>query len=181
MQYTDIMVDIETLSTKRNAAITQLGAVAFNLETGEICDHAVGAFIEPSPQAVISYDTVSWWTKQSDEARAKVFSSPRNSESEALLGLSMYAATTCVDLLKLRWWAMPPSFDLALLEDMAGRTTVPVPWAYDAPRCLRTLAEIAGATKEDRVKPEIAHDAYHDAKAQALSAIKYYKMIKGTL
>ena len=33
--YTDLMIDIETLATGSNAVVTQIGACAFNIRTGE--------------------------------------------------------------------------------------------------------------------------------------------------
>lgn len=174
--YTDIMIDIETMSTERNAAITQIGVVAFNIKTGAVFEPILRIAVQPDPDAHISFSTAQWWMQQSEEARASVFNKDtlRVSEYEALMQLNHYMVG-----LSAVYWAMPPSFDLSLLEDMAKRCGGNVPWKYNETRCLRTLAEVVGAKKEDRIKPINAHDAGDDALAQALTAIKYYKMLRG--
>jgi len=35
MNYTDVMLDLETMGRKSNSALVSIGAVEFNLETGE--------------------------------------------------------------------------------------------------------------------------------------------------
>lgn len=178
--YNAVMIDIETLSTKPKAAVTQIGAAIFNLQTGAVFEPVFRARVKPDPRAHISFSTVQWWAAQSEEARTNVFSdgeglTQRLEEWQAFDALCRY----CDGLVGVTYWAMPPSFDMTILEALADRNGMRVPWKYNETRCLRTLAELAGATKEDRVKPFLPHDAGSDALAQALSAIKYMRMLKG--
>lgn len=179
MNYTDIMVDIETLDTLPTAAITQIGAFAFNLAGGPGCfaDEAFSIRITPDlTKRTASFATIQFWMKQSEEARASVFGGASVLLAAALAQFKeWYVAQGDV----VRVWAMPPSFDIAILENAMQAEYVKPPWAYNHPRCVRTLADIAGARKEDRIAPIIPHDAGSDAMAQALSVRKYMDMLKG--
>ena len=182
MPFTDVMIDIETLSTDPNAAVIQIGAVAFNLQTGEIGKRPFKIHVFPSPESTVSYDTVCWWMQQSDEARKSVFETSACAvEYEAVFQLETWLQLEVGDTKETNFWAMPPTFDLTILENMMARAGCAPLWKYNRTRCLRTLAEVAGAKKEDRVVPTIAHDAAADALAQAQSAIKYYRMLKGEI
>lgn len=177
MNYTDIMVDIETLDTLPTAAITQIGAVAFNLYgiPGEISKPFTVSVRPNLTERTTSYSTIQFWMRQSDEARTAVFEKEGSTLSSALVDFfHWYKDQGPV----IRVWAMPPSFDITILEDAMRAKDIGIPWAYNEPRCVRTLADIAGAKKEDRVVPEIAHDAGYDALAQAQSVLKYFDMIQ---
>lgn len=74
-------------------------------------------------------------------------------------------------------WAMPPSFDIVILEHTAAHFGLKMPWRYDACRDLRTLEYLSGSTKEDRMQATVKHDAGADAAAQASTAIKFYRKL----
>ena len=66
-----VMLDLETMSVRSNAAIASIGAVKFDTETGIVdkfyrtvdlrTSKAVGLHVDP--------ETVGWWNNQSKEAR----------------------------------------------------------------------------------------------------------------
>lgn len=172
----DVMLDIETLATTPNAAVTQVGLVAFSFEKGVHPHKRMMLNVAPYEGAEISPSTIRWWMMQSDEARMSVFGPdlPLASEYSACAAIREFFST----LDNPRVWAMPPSFDVVILENMFRRTKQAIPWKYNATRDLRTLADLAGAVKEDRIDPTVAHDALADAVAQALSAVKFYSMLE---
>jgi uncharacterized protein YprB with RNaseH-like and TPR domain len=54
MNFTDIMLDLETLGTGNNAAIIQIGAVAFNADGGfQVRDEAVNKEAEEALAALM--------------------------------------------------------------------------------------------------------------------------------
>lgn len=172
------MIDLETLSSAPNAAVIQIGACAFNIETGDV-GLMMRQLVRPDPRADISLDTVCWWMAQSEAARASVLTCNKFGENEplSLMRLAEFVSQQCVA--DFQAWAMPPEFDLTIMRSMADRNGVKLPWHYAATRDLRTLERLVGASKVNRVVPEIAHDASHDARAQALTAIAYYRRLRG--
>ena len=63
--YSDVMLDIETTGTQPDrAAIIQIGAVKFNLETGAVSNHFFNRSMELPPWRAWSEDTRSWWMQQ---------------------------------------------------------------------------------------------------------------------
>jgi hypothetical protein len=65
-----VMVDLETLSTKSNAAILAIGAVKFTPEKGVYDNYYQVVTTPPETEGFhISTETLEWWTKQSAEAQ----------------------------------------------------------------------------------------------------------------
>lgn len=76
-----MMLDLETMGNKSNSVILSVGAVMFDIETGEIGEYFYERIEFQSALDVglkINADTVEWWMKQSDEARAQLFEKPRH-------------------------------------------------------------------------------------------------------
>lgn len=71
-KFNDIMLDLETLGTKSDAAIIQIGACYFDRETGEIGEK-FRVNVEPDlSRFTVEWGTVKWWMLQSEEARQSV-------------------------------------------------------------------------------------------------------------
>lgn len=68
-------------------------------------------------------------------------------------------------------WANSPAFDLVMLRNAFNKHHVDAPWGFWIERDFRTFLSMTNA---DRVKPEVAHDALSDAKAQAQTLINYW-------
>lgn len=185
--FDDVMIDLETLGVGPRAAIVQIGACAFDRITGDICAKTFKRTVAPDlSRYVADYSTVAWWAQQSQEARDSVFPSDVNltTMSDALHAFHAYL----LDLPRAEgdriFWSLPSTFDVVLLEN--AYHTEPhhanhVPWKHWNVRCCRTLFDAAGLGKEDRVKPEIAHDALSDAVAQAKTVAKAFRKINGVL
>ncbi len=162
--YRDLMVDIETLSTRRDAMIVAIGAVWFCAEGLGGAFHGVIEARKSSGH--IDPGTVAWWMRQSDEARA-IFAVSGGSLFEVL--------TDFVDFIGfrregLRVWCHGAGFDVPIIEAAMERELVPIPWTYRAIRDTRTILDLADVRIEG---PEAErHDALGDARAQALAVIK---------
>ncbi len=187
-----LMVDIETLSTRSNAAIVSIGACLFNpeLEEDEPCAGVLDSFIvgvNPdyyyTGRFHVDPKTESWWKRQSKEARAGL-----KINMASTLPLAMDKFTTWIeeqDFVKTdmpwkdgsaRVWANPPQFDLVILRNAAQHTygsTNDVPWHYRQETCCRTLAylnpEQARVARDTPLITNglVAHRADHDAIRQA--------------
>jgi len=155
------MIDLETMSTKPNAAIIQIGACTFDGQAA-----GIRVDLQSCVDAGLAVDasTIMWWMQQSDAARASVTSPGASPLRQALeqftAGLAALGLGSAGEV-----WSYPASFDIVILESAYRAVGLLVPWKYNAVRCLRTLA----ALRPDiaRVKPALAHDAVSDATAQA--------------
>jgi len=167
--FSSFMLDLETLGLAPDGAITQIGVCPFDLEQLIVGPPKTWR-IFPYPTAKIDFSTVCWWMEQSDKARASVFTGERQLPAVALQELGGYFAGFATDE-DFEAWAMPPNFDITLLETLYRQVGHKVPWKYNATRCLRTLCATAGISKEHRARPRVEHDAGADAEAQAITAI----------
>jgi len=136
---TDIMLDLETMGTDCDAAIVQIGAVAFDFNTGRTMPGVyladVSMYSCVAEGASITQDTVAWWAKQGGFTHA----SPPVLVRQALQGLQSYVWA----YQPKRIWCQGPHFDIAILQWYAKRIDIELPWAFwDVCDC-RTLMTLA--------------------------------------
>ena len=69
------MIDLETMGTKSDSIITQIGLVLFDRDK-IVSEFKVNVDINDSLRLGLSVegDTLYWWLKQSDEARKSIYS-----------------------------------------------------------------------------------------------------------
>lgn len=172
MKYTDLMIDLETLSSAPTACIVQIGAVPFNRASGEF-GAPFGIRVEPDPRRFdVSASTIRWWMQQSDDARKRVFAPETTDIDVALRLLCEDYAHTFGDDAPKGVWALPASFDLPILENAFSICGMKAPWPYYTPRCCRTLFDLAGIEREGRCKPEDLGLTSHDAVSDCIAQIK---------
>lgn len=166
----DIMIDLETLGTKADAAILSIGAVRFN-ET-EMDDAGFYRVITiESNQAehrTINGDTLRWWIGQTDKARA-VFDDPNRVDlGTALDDLRAWIGPKWGDV---RVYGNGSDFDIAMLAHAYGNQGTP--WKFYNVRCYRTIKELPRAKAVLKPFNAGAHNALFDAitQAQHLQAI----------
>lgn len=174
-----IMIDLETMGTGPDAAILQIGAVAFNgpRAHGELAglENVTSAplfhthvNLQSSIDAGLRMDasTVLWWLSQDDAARqAAARSGPSAAPlEEALLQLADFIRTHS-DPKCTQVWSNGSDFDLVILSTAYRLTRIDRPWPYWAGRCFRTeknrRRDIAGPVNL------VKHHALSDAIAQA--------------
>jgi len=169
------MIDIETFSTKDNAAIMWIGAVKFRLDTPlpnlTILENVVDCFdekitLQSNLQAGRDIDprTIRWWIEANSEMCLDLMSFKQESGDLRKV------------LNRLRVWLLEPepvtyvwsngmNFDLKILANAYLANKQNIPWKYKHERDTRTLWHIAGR----REQPEqiIKHHPVHDAWTQA--------------
>lgn len=174
-KYTDISVDLETLSTRIDACIISIGAVAFCAGTGEISD-SVKTYLEvdidsATRQGHVSASTLKFWFGQPEAAR-RVFDGATEDKPK-------YALPTALHMLynvfrskeveiNARVWANGPADDLAWLAyhyQFSGVGMSP-PWRYNMVRDMRTLLELAKI--DDSTYDAIVGDPKYGSKHHAL-------------
>ena len=166
----DIMIDLETMSTLPHAAIIQIGAVEFDLDSGAIGQtfHAHISLQSNADYARhIDPDTVLWWMKQSDEARA-AFLLPNVSLPEALVSFASWmnyrGETKALEI-----WGNGASFDNVILASAYKACAINTPWRYYNDRCYRTLKARHPSVPMERTGTH--HNALDDAISQAMHLI----------
>ncbi len=171
MKYSDIMLDIETMSTKTNAAIVSIGAVGFNVIKNEVYkENTFYAELNWQDQDFdydrhIDPDTVAWWEKQSKEARKSL--NGTKDLRESLLSLSEWVLLNGSQTVKV--WANAPSFDCVIVKSAMDQCGIAHPWKFWNEMDCRTIQHMfftaRGQLRAD--KRHVKHNALDDAIDQA--------------
>jgi hypothetical protein len=177
------MIDIETLSTSKHAAVMAIGMCAFNLEHGVI--DSEGYYIDPKHvYGHVDPKTVQWWMAQPEQVRERVFNGKHNPYQAA------YGLLTFVQRHKAAAvWANSPTFDSVILkhwwEDMPGTANYPTvrdqpfPLVYKKERDVRTLRALALELGiEETPWQGDAHNPVDDCCNQARDVIHIRKEIR---
>lgn len=170
-----VMVDIETLGTACDAPVLSIGAVAFDIESGEISAKFYRA-IDPSSaleRCRADGATLRWWMAQSDTARSAAFNGDSRID-EALAAFKLwYAGKFPTPPI----WANGPSFDISILETAFRTYGMKPPWGYNSARCVRTIKAIAGDI-EMPPRVGVEHNALDDAIYQAACVCACWRALK---
>jgi hypothetical protein len=161
-----LMLDLETMGKRAGCAIVSIGAVEFNLETGETgrlfykrvdlqsCLD-VGLFIDAS--------TLYWWLQQSNIARLELCK-----PAEYIQNVLEKFNSFLVSLGDVNLWGNGARFDIAILEAAyfaIGKGEI-IPWNFRNERDVRTLVSFAPEIKENYPFTGIIHDPIDDCKHQ---------------
>lgn len=178
----DYMIDLETLSTRHDAAILSIGACQFDIETGNIGDSFTRhVALDDNPlRGHISADTVKWWLRQDDAARMAIV---ENKNSRKLASCLFDLREFVLSHKETKVWSNGATFDLVIVRsalDMHGMMT---PWQYWQERDTRTLVDMAERiTGINTAKAATFNGVKHDALSDAIHQVGYishaYNMIK---
>lgn len=168
------MVDLETMGNESNSAIVSIGAVEFDINTGETGKEFYTNVSLKSCLDVglkINADTLMWWLKQSDEARKSLTEGQSKHIADALSELSMFIALCGGKDCEI--WGNSARFDLGILSDAYSKTSLFIPWDFRKERCVRTLVSFMPEIKKTVPFAGVAHNAVADCHHQ----IKYCSQI----
>src|SRR5690242_10125798 len=141
---TDIMIDLETLGLQPGCVLLSVGAAAFNLwepnSLGDTFHCNVNRTSCVTLGMFIDKDTELWWSQQSEEARAGLWT-PQPVD----LSIALYHFFGWIDKhgSNVRVWSHGAGFDLPLIHDAARRVGFRVPWSFRNERDTRTLFHMA--------------------------------------
>lgn len=155
-----IMLDLETMSTRSDAAIISIGAVKFVAgdESASVSDFYCAVSLKSSQNAGLHIDaeTVLWWMKQSEEARKAL--THGNELNFVLNQFSLFAKG-------VEWlWGNGATFDNVVLRNAYRATRVNFPITYKGDMCYRTLKSLHPNVPFTPMGTK--HNALDDAKAQ---------------
>jgi hypothetical protein len=180
MQYTDLMLDIETLGTGPGCVILSIAAVPF-FKSGENPDQYrkcfyenidIGSCLELGMK--VDPATLHWWLDKSAlflHLQQSVCKLPH-----ALDELASFIRAQCTE--DVRVWGKGPSFDNAILRDAFDRVKIKLPWRYSRERCVRTYLDgYEELLREHLPFQGTPHDPLNDAIHQVKSIHKVQSLI----
>ena len=162
----NVMVDLETMSTRSHASICSIGAVKF--EGSKIIDTFYCTVDLSSCKEAgmhISKATVEWWSKQNKEALKEL---TRNNISlqEALDKFELWFGSKSLPI-----WGNGAVFDNTILGNAYFITGREPPWKCWDDRCYRTAKAMFNWIPEDK-REGTYHNALDDAMHQTKHLIK---------
>ena len=171
----DLMLDLETMGSGPNAAIIAIGAVFFDVDSGQIGEKFYQVVdLEGSVKLGGEMDpaTVLWWLRQSDDARA-AFAIKGEQIVIVLANFHQFIQrNSLVD--QVRVWGNGASFDNVILASAYRNCAdFPQPWKFWNDRCYRTVKAMRPDIKLARVGTY--HNAVDDAESQARHLIDILK------
>ncbi|MEO3879306.1 3'-5' exonuclease [Rheinheimera fenheensis] len=177
----NVMIDIETLSTSKNAVIISLGAVFFDINTG-----ALGSsfYYTITRESCWEYgleedgETLCWWSEQSEEARAVLTCPDADDLAQVLHDFVGWLGENTPEEQHPEIWGNGPSFDNAILDNAYRACGIKTPWRYSNERCVRTMVNLGRQLLNIDPKKTIERvGTYHHALADAEHQAKYVSAI----
>lgn len=176
-----IMVDIETLSTAKNAVVLSIGAVFFDPKTGTVLDEFYKELrLSDQANRKVDVSTVQWWVNQVAQhpERASIFSQELNGNKcptrNALLLLRDFIESHRVAEHDLCVWACDPDFDLDILATLYADYDLNVPWKYYEPKSVRTIRMLGKELGLPKLEEQKTHNALEDCIRQAKEVHRVY-------
>lgn len=163
----DVMIDLETLSTSPDATILTIGAVKFNPFGEDLNENAMEKFYAKIDldscdklNLKVDQDTIDWWSKQSKEAQEEAFSIEDRID----------VVDAANQLYKFCWgakrvWSHGAGFDIIILENVFRKIQKAFPWQYWQVRDTRTIFDLGINANRP---PVLKHHALEDAWNQAV-------------
>lgn len=172
---THLVLDIETLSTAKSAAVLSIGwAIIKNCNIIQQNEVRL-RLAEQIALGDVSADTLKWWLDgEKMDAMKALALLPEYSADIALTILGNSVTNTGTRWDEVMVWGNAPSFDCDILEHQYRVLGRGKPWKYWNERDIRTLRDVA---KLDRVTPKIAHSAMWDAVAEAEMLCNYLRSL----
>jgi len=177
----EVMLDLETLSTRGHASILVIAAMKFDRNTNISKPHA--QISQNQFYAKISIDscekvdmhidpkTVAWWDKQDSQIRNEAFGEPREDLKSVLVNFSKWYGNSKTI------WSHGATFDIPILTEAYIRCGLEPPWKFWTCRDTRTLFDIANIKQED-MPNENLHNALYDCWRQICGVQESFRRIK---
>ena len=163
---TKVMLDLETLGTRPGSIITSIGATKFdeNGPYGKPFYERIDMQSCVDAGLLIDVDTVKWWLKQSDEARAEF----QKSSEELSYALQAFTNWCGYPDNVIELWGNGANFDNALLKAAYDLLGLEAPWKFWNDRCYRTLKAMY-----PHIKMPARVGTHHNALDDAISQVNH--------
>lgn len=161
-----LMLDFKTLDVGECPVILSMGAVVFNDQ-----DVLFGLDTKIDQQScidigcTISADTVAWWEKQSDEAKAAAFGGTTNIRAAMEELIEFYTENECSEI-----WSQGALADIRWVNNILAKLGLAKPWEFYQEMCSRTLLKYS-PNHASSPRTGTHHNALDDAIFQAENVI----------
>lgn len=177
-----VMLDLETMGNKSNSALISIGAVEFDINTGEIGSEFYKRIDLQSCLDCglkINASTVYWWLTQNRQAQEEV---AKGGDDLALV-LNEFRVWLSRSIKGVKLWGNGARFDIGLLEDAyVACGYKEMPWGFREERDLRTLTAFAPEIKmktvqEWKLTQMVEHHPIDDCKMQIAYASEIWNQL----
>lgn len=168
-----IVLDLETRSTKPNAIVASIGAVAI----GPDLQLLTNEFHVPLAQNLQfprheDPETMRWWAKQSREAReASIMAAQTTLPGQALRDFAAWVISLA-DPKTVKVWGNGSVFDNVILRSLYDTFDQSPPWEWFFDRDMRTILDLHPAAKDVGEFVGVKHIAVDDARHEAKQLAK---------
>lgn len=168
-----IVLDLESRSTKPNAIVASIGAVALDADLQLL----PGEFHIPMAQHLQfprheDPETMRWWAEQCPEARyASVMAAQTELPAQALRDFTAWVKGVA-DIETVRVWGNGSVFDNVILRSLYDFVDQIPPWHWRNDRDMRTILELHSAAKDVGAFVGVKHIAVDDARHEAKQLAK---------
>ncbi|WP_274725878.1 3'-5' exonuclease [Xenorhabdus bovienii] len=177
----NLMLDLETMGTATDSAITSIGAVFFNPTTGELGSsfyRPVDLTSSMQSGGTVDGDTIRWWLRQDSEARVAIAVDGLPSITEVLFELEEFVnKSTRYNTHGLKVWGNGVSFDNVILRSAYDREKIKPFWHWYNDRDVRTVVELGQAAGFDPKHNMPFEGNRHNALDDAIHQAKYVSAI----
>ena len=172
----EVMLDLETLSTRSHATILIIAGVKFDRNKGiskEIPSFYRRINVKSCEEKGMHIDpkTIQWWQDQDEQIRKEAFEGERIDIKQALQEFGEWFGKSD------RIWSNGATFDIPILSEAYARCRLTPPWKYFQARDTRTLFELAGITSKDLPKENL-HNALEDCRRQVWGVVESLRRLK---
>ena len=179
----DIMVDLETLGRDPSNPVIQIGAVAFNLDTGEIYDSFVGYGKLTPLSGEVNEETYKWWLKTDAMLLQQILAKgvEEDTTEDALFKnlvqwITLVAKQNKIAPSEIMLWGNGMLFDNYIIRGKCEKHGVGYPILYYNDRDVRTIVDLycakSGMTRKEltdgfkNASGLVLHDAVNDCMIQ---------------
>lgn len=171
-----LMLDLETMGNSSNSAIVSIGAVEFDLNTGETGrEFYMRVSLDSCLRKglIVNAGTIYWWLQQNEKARMEVAKG-----GDHIVTVLKELHGFMLELEDFQIWGNGARFDIGILEDAYKACGYDeTPWKFRNERDVRTLVSFAPKVKDHYPFTGIEHNPIDDCKYQ----IEYCTAIWNTL
>lgn len=179
MSEQEVMLDIETLSVRPDAAIVVIGALKFSRTDkirpmGEMDAFYRRIHIQSCKDVGlrIDKDTLIWWKSQPADIRYEALEDPNRVQLQQALCEFRDWMKPCEKV-----WGNGDDFDCTILGEAYSKCNLDIPWKFWNTRDCRTLFDLAGMSKDD-LPPGNEHHALCDCYRQVVGVRKALKKLE---
>jgi DNA polymerase III epsilon subunit-like protein len=163
----NVMIDLETMSSRPNAAIASIGAVAFDLDKiYEVGDFTrtfyVNVDLNQQSYRHFSGDTIYWWLKQEKAASKQLLCDLVLPDQALQMFTDWYKSVEGE-----KAWAYGAAFDHVVLQTMFNDRLMQNPIHYRDQLCMRTITRLSSYIRPN-IPGLVAHNALADCITQTI-------------